>query len=1634
MEYKKRITPLGRAPWLAAVMLVAACAPESSPHPGEHTGEAHSAVFTNGGFESGTNNNAPPNWTVTPLFNPNAGVTIQTPQTRAGLNLQTTGNPVPTARTVTLVTAAGPESQPDANLGTAASLRWPKYGNAVAIVNRLGDNHNVNSMRQTMTVGAADVDGVDGLAHVRFVLAPVLQDPGHDPNEQPYFFVQLRNLSKGNQVLYQDFNFANQPGVPWKQNAAGTIRYTDWALVDIAPGSALLAPGDMVELEVIGAGCSLGGHWGHVYVDGVGTTIPGIFVSGTGPAAANQNTDITYTLTYKNGGANGAAGVVVEFNTPPNTTFTSFNAPGLMCTAPTAGQTGKVTCTVGALPSGASGSFQVTVHINNGTAGSVITAGNYDIFATGISPLLGPKVYTNVTNGVTYANLGITKTDNATSVAAGQPVTYAIVVTNAGPNAVSGATVTDTLPAQLTNATWTCAGAGGATCTAAGTGNISDSATSIPVGGTLTYTLTATVAPGAAAGLLTNTASVAVPAVASDPVANNNAAVDTTQIKVANGVACTNNGDCTSGVCDPADNKCGWANGDGPCTEANEGTVCRSGACSLDGTCIPAGSCNVDGDCTGGNWCAIATHTCTPKLPNGSPVPNDPPHANPTLNGTCTTAAATLTCQSSVCDVKDNACGYANGDGPCTAANGGTVCRSGTCSANGGVCMPAGGCAVDADCPTTDWCNTQTFACTPKLPNGQPIPTVGGHAPPLTGACTTGAGAAVCVSSVCDLNDNLCGYANGDGPCTAADAMTVCRSGACSSNGTCMPAGGCNVDADCTGGDWCNIAAHTCAPQVGNGGVMPSDPGHATPTIDGTCNDPAAVLVCVSDVCDATDDKCGYANGNGTCSAANATTVCRSGACDPDGKCGYANGNGPCIPGNGAVCRSGACSPHGAVCMPVGGCAVDADCGASEWCHTETFTCTPKLPNGTAVPTVGGHDPALTGTCTAPAGTAVCASGVCDTNDELCGYADGNGPCTPVNGPVVCRSGSCSTTGVCQPATACNADADCDTATQYCDTGAHVCAPKLPNGMAMPAVTGHTPALDGTCSTTAAPIVCQSAVCDTKDDACGYANGTGPCTPTNAGTVCRSSTCSPNGAVCIPSGGCAVDADCASTEWCNTQTFTCAPKLPNGQAIPTVGGHAPPLTGTCTTGAGAAVCASAVCDTSDDLCGYANGTGPCTAADAGTVCRSGACSPGGVCTDPKDCTSDADCDTAFQYCNTGINKCAPKLPNGSPLPAVPGHSPALDGTCTATSAQITCLSGVCDVEDGKCGHAIGKGPCDAANGAVVCRSEICAVMGPNQGLCVECVADAQCDGVVPVCDTAKNLCVQCTAAEDAACVGATPVCGAGTDVCAPCDGDFGGGTPDACNASASPYCFLSGPKAGECGKCSTDADCVGHAGGTCDTATGACVDGCLTDADCDAASWCNASGGATGMCVPKLDNGTSLPADPAEVAHCTAAVGMRVCKSGVCDPADDKCGFENGHGPCTDGEVCRSAVCDPKDNKCGLADGDGPCANDAVCRGGTCDIAKQVCGSSGCKSDDECPATDFCAADGACKPKLPDGQACAGANQCQSGACHEKVCDSIIATGNGIACAARPGGGAGDGVAVLGLMLAAAGIARRRRR
>src|SRR5207237_602180 len=77
------------------------------------------------------------------------------------------------------------------------------------------------------------------------------------------------------------------------------------------------------------------------------------------------------------------------------------------------------------------------------------------------------------------ADLSITKTDGVATVTPGTSTMYTIVVNNNGPSSVTGATVSDILPASVGSDTFTAVGSGGASgFTASGSGNINDTGAS----------------------------------------------------------------------------------------------------------------------------------------------------------------------------------------------------------------------------------------------------------------------------------------------------------------------------------------------------------------------------------------------------------------------------------------------------------------------------------------------------------------------------------------------------------------------------------------------------------------------------------------------------------------------------------------------------------------------------------------------------------------------------------------------------------------------------------------------------------------------------------------------------------------------------------------------------------------------------------------------------------------------------------------------------------------------------------------------------------------------------------------------------------------------------------------------------
>jgi hypothetical protein len=195
-----------------------------------------------------------------------------------------------------------------------------------------------------------------------------------------------------------------------------------------------------------------------------------------------------------------------------------------------AGQTSALSTT------GGSGTGAVTFAVTAGGAsctvsGSTLTAvaqGSCTVTATkaGDGNFLPQTGTLAVTVNPATVDLSIVKTGRYIT----NGVVWTLNVGNAGPGVANGATVIDNLPASVTGATWTCTGAAGGSCSAAsGSGNVNTSV-NLPVGGSVVFTITATLVDPNAATVV-NTASVVAPMGITDTNEANN--ISTLDLPVA---------------------------------------------------------------------------------------------------------------------------------------------------------------------------------------------------------------------------------------------------------------------------------------------------------------------------------------------------------------------------------------------------------------------------------------------------------------------------------------------------------------------------------------------------------------------------------------------------------------------------------------------------------------------------------------------------------------------------------------------------------------------------------------------------------------------------------------------------------------------------------------------------------------------------------------------------------------------------------------------------------------------------------------------------------------------------------------------------------------------------------------------
>ncbi len=219
--------------------------------------------------------------------------------------------------------------------------------------------------------------------------------------------------------------------------------------------------------------------------------------------------EASFLITVRNDGPSTAAGVVVE----------EFAPGGLIVVTATPSEgswsAADARWTVGTLLPGASATLAVTAR--------VLATGPIVNTATASSQTPDPDLSNNTgtatVEGTPSADVSVVKSVSLQQAQLNAPLTYTLVVSNAGPSPAVGVTVTDPLPTELISPSTPTPG-----CAVVGS-TLQCAIDSLAVDASFTATVTGTVDPATAASSMTNTATVT--AQTPDPNSSNNASTVT---------------------------------------------------------------------------------------------------------------------------------------------------------------------------------------------------------------------------------------------------------------------------------------------------------------------------------------------------------------------------------------------------------------------------------------------------------------------------------------------------------------------------------------------------------------------------------------------------------------------------------------------------------------------------------------------------------------------------------------------------------------------------------------------------------------------------------------------------------------------------------------------------------------------------------------------------------------------------------------------------------------------------------------------------------------------------------------------------------------------------------------------------
>ena len=175
---------------------------------------------------------------------------------------------------------------------------------------------------------------------------------------------------------------------------------------------------------------------------------------------------VTYTLTVSNTGPSTAENVVVLDEPLPLPDLLEINVQSITpsqgnCQTGHIVDQGRLSCNLGTILPGESANVTFVAHVPSWVQDYTVLVNDAQAYSDMFDDNNGNDIVTNQTIVSRVADLEVVKTQDPEIALPYWDITYSITVTNLGPSDVEGVFISDTIPVQVLNPTWTCCASDG---------------------------------------------------------------------------------------------------------------------------------------------------------------------------------------------------------------------------------------------------------------------------------------------------------------------------------------------------------------------------------------------------------------------------------------------------------------------------------------------------------------------------------------------------------------------------------------------------------------------------------------------------------------------------------------------------------------------------------------------------------------------------------------------------------------------------------------------------------------------------------------------------------------------------------------------------------------------------------------------------------------------------------------------------------------------------------------------------------------------------------------------------------------------------------------------------------------------